>query len=141
VRAQCRVEITKRGGQFVAERGDELGRVQRLAEPLVMAGPVLVKIGRQIDVWVAPTHRAHDPHLSSADRLTQRGQHAQLVGDPLHPRAAVLTLVDHRGPPVGRHDPVQRHVLRGGVEADIGAVGVAAHQRQRLDHRRVTTVR
>lgn len=120
--------------------GDERGRVQRLPDPLVVPGPVRVEVGRQVRVRVRPTDRADHPHLTAADGLPQRGQHTQLVGDPLHPAAAVRPVLDDRAPPLGRHDPLDRHRVLGRVEAELGPAGVPAQHRQRLDHQGVPGV-
>jgi hypothetical protein len=45
--------------------------------------PAQVKVDRQIGVGIAPRLGADDPDLPAAQRVTQRPQHAQLVGDPL----------------------------------------------------------
>jgi len=119
VRGQGSVEVAQRGGQLTLQAADELARVQRLTEPFVVSGAVGVEIGGQVDVRVTPPDRAEDPHLAASDRLAQRGQHAQLVRDPLHPAGAVLAFLGHRRAPVGRHDPVQRHRLFGGVVATL----------------------
>lgn len=60
-----------------------------------------VEVLRQVLLGVAPAVGAHHPDLAAADRLPQRLQHAQLVGDALHP----ALLVDDRVTPPGRDDP------------------------------------
>ena len=94
--------------------------------------PVGLEVGGQVVVGVAPAVGAHHPHLTAADRLPQRPQHAQLVGNPLHS----APLVDHGIAPRRRHDPVEGDLLLRPVEAlRARTCRPPAQQLEGVDHR------
>ena len=92
--------------------------VQRLAHRGVVDVAVVLEVARQVLVRVLPAAGALDLDLAAAQRVPQRDQHAQLVGDALHP----AVLVDDGVQPGLRHDAVDRDLLPGRVELLV-AVG------------------
>jgi hypothetical protein len=61
----------------VAEALDELGRVERLAQVLVVLGQAGLEVLRQVVVGVAPAVGALDPDLLAAQPVPERLQHAR----------------------------------------------------------------
>jgi hypothetical protein len=98
---------------------------------------VVFEVGGQVVFGVAPAVGANDGDLAATDRVSERTQHAQLVGDALDP----AVVVDDRGAPLARHDPIDRHGLRGGVETVLaGPLRVPGQQLERVHDRAVAGV-
>ena len=129
------VQGVELGAHLLAQLGDERRRVQRLAQAGVVLGAARLEVGGQVLVGVAPPVGADDPDLLAAQLLAQRLEGDDLVDHPDHPLAAVLVgAVDQRlqSPVIPACD---RDVLPGGVVGQAARGGVAADQRQGLDHR------
>ena len=103
----------------------EVRRVKGLADGGVVHVPVGLEVGRQVVLGVSPPVGASHVDLPAPDRLPQRPQDAQLIGDPLH----LSRLVDHGVAPLPRHDAVEGHLLLLGIDAlPARVVGVAAEE-------------
>jgi hypothetical protein len=128
--AQCRAEP-------VLKVGDECAGVLRLAQRRVVHVAVVFEVGGQVVFGIAPAVGADDGDLAAADRVSERTQHAQLVGDALDP----AVVVDDRGAPLARHDTIDRHGLRGGVETVLaGPLRIPGQQLERVHDRAVAGV-
>jgi hypothetical protein len=85
-----------------ARRLFRLGGVQGLAQLGVVDVAVVLEVARQVLVRVLPASGTLDVDLAAAQRVPQRDQHAQLLGDALDP----AVVVDDAVQPRLRHDPV-----------------------------------
>jgi hypothetical protein len=91
----------------VLRSATKLRAVARHPDCRVVHVAVLLEIGGQVVVGIAPAVRPGHPDLAAAEGLAQGFEHAQLVGDPLH----LAFVVDHRLAPLRRHYPGQRHPI------------------------------
>jgi len=128
------VQGVELGAHLLAQPGDKRGRVQRLAQAGVVLGAAGLEVGGQVLIRVAPPAGAGDPDLLAGQVLAQRLEGDDLVDHADDALAAVLVgAVDQRLPVLG--DPgVRGDVLPGGVVGQAARGGVAADQRQGLDH-------
>ncbi|SIO87419.1 hypothetical protein BQ8420_16415 [Nocardiopsis sp. JB363] len=110
-------------------------RLHRLLQRRVVHVPVVLEIARQVGVGIAPLPGPLHVDLPPAQGLAQCDEHAQLIGDALHPPRGGVG--DGLGPGLGHH-PLDRHPLGSAVEL-LGPLdlGVASQQLDRLHHRPV----
>ncbi|GAA1323587.1 hypothetical protein GCM10009647_058560 [Streptomyces sanglieri] len=132
------VEAGQRLAQPLLQGLDELLRVLRLADRVVVHIAVVLEVRRQIVLRVPPPVRARHPDLPPAQRVPQRHEHAQLVRDALDPAA----LIHDRLAPLLAHHPRERDLLRLVEERALlgdGLVQVPLEQVDRVHNRPVDT--
>ena len=81
----------------------------------IVGGPLRVEVGGQILVGVAVAVGALDPDLLAAESLAEGLQHADLVGDAVDARVAVLVRLQDGFLPGAAHHALQRDLLVGRV--------------------------
>jgi hypothetical protein len=95
------IQARKRRRKPLLEPSNEGHGVERLAQRDVVKGPVLLEVSGQAPFRIAPPPRAYGPHLSPADGVPERREHAHLVGHSLD----ASPLVDDGLAPLGRTAP------------------------------------
>lgn len=116
---------------------DERPGVQGLSQGRVVNVAVRLEVAREVVFGIAPPVRP-DGDLAAANRVPERSQDAQLVGDPLK----TAGLINHCCAPVPRDHAVDRGSLRGRVEAVLaGPIAVAREELQGVHHGPVGGVR
>jgi len=129
------VELVERGRHLLAQRLDEHGRVQRFAELLVVLGPAGLEVGREVLVGVAPRIGADHPDLLAPQLLAQRLERDDFVHYAGDPGPALGVVFEDQLRPVARRAPMRRDSLIERVVGQVPRLGVAADERQRVDHR------
>ncbi|MFJ5100803.1 hypothetical protein [Streptomyces sp. NPDC088554] len=133
---QRRVEAGQGLAQPFLQGLDELLRVLRLADRVVVHIAVVLEVRWQVVLRVLPPVRARHPDLPPPQRVPQGHEHAQLVRDALDPTA----LIHHSLAPLLAHHPGQRDLLRLVEERPLlrdGLVQVPLEQVDRVHHRPV----
>ena len=126
---QGAVEGRKGLGQLPPHLGDErvgvVGEVQRG----IVGGPLGVEVRRHILVGVAVAVGAPDPDLLASQLLAEGLQYADLEGDAVDARLAVLVRLQDGFLPGVAHYTLERDLLVGRVAEHL-TVGVLLHQGQ-----------
>lgn len=84
---------------------NEVIRTFWLLEGRLIRCPLHVKIGGQSIIGIAKPIRSRYPYGFTAQALTQRVEHTDLVVDPVHSSVATCVLLQHEFSPMRRNHP------------------------------------
>ena len=105
--------------KLLANAGCERPRVWSQVEACVIGVTTDSEVPRKIVVRIAIAVRSDNPDLLGADAVTQLGEDAKLVADPVH----TDIVIDDRTAPSGRNNLVNRHIDRNSrTESRLGSM-------------------
>jgi hypothetical protein len=133
---QLLVEQPQLPAHVALQLGDEHGRIERLTQAGVVLDPVLVEVGRQVLLRVAPLVGHGHPDLLAAQPIPQRAEDADLVDGAQDPLPATVVNPVQQLAPGLEHHLVDRHVLAERVVA-LDPPDMATEQGDGVDDRPV----
>jgi hypothetical protein len=120
--------------QVVWQARDKDLWIQRFLQGVVIRRALLRKICGEVFLRIPLPLRPLDPQLLAAKALPYGVAPVHCLGETMDAGMPLRILAHHRGPPVGWHNPFERHAVLWLIKAPF-TPGILLQERQGLDER------